>query len=229
MSVGLWLDASLGAVCLGLYSVDPVKGRGPFMAWEQLQEQKGSLQFISAVFARLLDNAGLHVHDVSELWVSSGPGTFTGIRGSLAFCYGLWDGHSALNCFAFSATELLCFALAKQQKLAQSGLLLAATQQKGYLSSYQAATQELQSVAFALGDPLPATTALWSMGEWAPALPEAVTNAGNYHGHLSMTAAYALAQEYFLAFLQEHPTPYALAPRYLRESTVEERLAGKGP
>lgn len=83
--------------------------------------------------ARLLQSIGAHIEDIKEIRVASGPGSFTGIRMGLAFCYGLVLPRPEIRIAGLCSLELMAAALAKSEHKPLA-VLLPQTQTHGFLA-----------------------------------------------------------------------------------------------
>ena len=105
----LAIDTALASCSAALYS--PAEDR--IVAAEQQAMDKGHAEAIAPMVRRVLAAAGLSPRDVTRIAVTTGPGTFTGLRIGLSLAHGM-------------ATALLCPAVGIDTLTATAAPLLAA-------------------------------------------------------------------------------------------------------
>jgi tRNA threonylcarbamoyladenosine biosynthesis protein TsaB len=81
----LALDTAMACCSAALY--DP--GQNRVVAAEALAMERGHAEVLAPMVGRVLATAGIGMADLSRLAVTTGPGTFTGLRIALAFAQGL--------------------------------------------------------------------------------------------------------------------------------------------
>jgi tRNA threonylcarbamoyladenosine biosynthesis protein TsaB len=81
----LAIDTALGACAAALFDSD----RGPIAAQETLAMQRGHAEALMPLIARVMQRAGLSFADLDRVAVTTGPGSFTGLRVGIAAARGL--------------------------------------------------------------------------------------------------------------------------------------------
>jgi tRNA A37 threonylcarbamoyladenosine modification protein TsaB len=98
--------------------------------------------FLAKDAQRLLKSVGVGLADIGEIRVATGPGSFTGIRMGLAFCYGLVLPRPKIRIGGLCSLELiasgLCNSLAKPL-----AVLLPQTQTHGFLAGQDRGSRKL--------------------------------------------------------------------------------------
>lgn len=116
----LLIDTSIVGVSVGLMAPtlegSPASERSvpTLVAEASHYEMAGSIATIATLVDRCMKSAGFHAQDIDHIVVSTGPGSFTGIKIGLGFAYGWaagsekpirWLGVSALACAAAAVSD----------------------------------------------------------------------------------------------------------------------------
>ena len=120
MSLFLIIDTSIVGVGVSLYS--DTEGRLSFDAEEK---PFASARALPMIVTKVLERSGYSLNDLNGIVVSSGPGTFTGIKVGLSYVAGLSVAQS-LDIMGISSIFCLSGHLERP-------VLLKATKQQGYL------------------------------------------------------------------------------------------------
>lgn len=104
----LAIDASSPLCSALLLAAEGVMGRA------ERGGQTGEAAFLPGMVADLLDEAALQAGDLGAVAVNIGPGSFTGLRASIAFASGLASG-AGLPLIPVTTAEALAFALPEPQ------------------------------------------------------------------------------------------------------------------
>jgi tRNA A37 threonylcarbamoyladenosine modification protein TsaB len=129
MEFALWLDASLPGLSLAILS------RSPSSVWKVVAEhhddQLGATSNINSILSRLLSQVGVRSSEMTHLLVGVGPGSFTGIKVGMAWAFGFFVGQSQLKICGLSALKLATTGI----KVANSHILLKVTGNHGFMGS----------------------------------------------------------------------------------------------
>lgn len=107
----LALDAS-SSVCSAVLMAEAQRR----LAVVERSGQTGEAAFLPGMVAALLEESGLRAGDLGAVAVNVGPGSFTGLRASIAFAAGLAAGGN-LPLLAVTTAEALAFALPEPHPL----------------------------------------------------------------------------------------------------------------
>ena len=238
----LLIDTSIVGVSVGLMTPavegSPASPRSlPMLVAEASHyEMAGSIAMIATLVDRCMKSAGFHAQDIGHIVVSTGPGSFTGIKIGLGFAYGWaagsekpihWLGISALAC---AATEMIGPELGQRRTL-----FLPATRTHGFAAS-GSKNGNAEPWLVDVNDPATWKEKLRSkdaesltiVGSW-PLLETALQEnsipfAPVPYADIAGKALAGMAKEAQNAW----PSGFSLSiplPNYLRLSTAEEQLA----
>ncbi len=127
MSLAVCIDATLPGLAVSLVDRETT-------LWQSVHSEQNKISHLMAQNIALgLKNVGKRVDDIEAVVVAVGPGSFTGIKVSLAFAYGLVEtGITRRMSFGVSSLSLLCEEYAKRSQ-APVALILRSTQSAGYI------------------------------------------------------------------------------------------------
>lgn len=158
------------------------------------QGQTGEAAFLPGMVAELLAETGLAAEELGAVAVNVGPGSFTGLRASIAFAAGLAAG-AGLPLIPVTTAEALAFAL----DTPPPALWCALDARQGRLFLHQGGAPEAWQVVLLAEPPRP-TGPIALTGDGAEALaaalglpPDAVTDARAPHARGVAPAAAARA------------------------------------
>lgn len=227
----LVVDSSLSGVSMAV--VRP--GHPDPVASELHVENMGAVAAIADLAERVLAQAKTNLSEITGVAVSSGPGSFTGIKVGLAFVYGLQAARPGLKIMGLSAVEAAADRIWQTQGSAGTfALFLPATRTHGFVavrSEQGLAEARLIDLSAPEGRDLVATlpedAKLGVFSRWP--LCDSLTKEMARSvlelapGHVCQEAIHGMATK------AAHNWPggfqdSAPAPRYLRLSTAEERL-----
>jgi tRNA threonylcarbamoyladenosine biosynthesis protein TsaB len=75
--------------CAGAQCAAAILSNGDVLATRRVMAERGHAQLLIPMLVELLDEAGLEFSDIDRFVVTTGPGSFTGIRVALAAAHGL--------------------------------------------------------------------------------------------------------------------------------------------
>ncbi len=227
----LVVDSSLSGVSMAVVRPGDEKP----LALELHVENMGAVAQVADLAERVLTRAGMGIKDVQGVAVSTGPGSFTGIKVGLAFVYGLQGAKPGLPVLGLSAVEAAAERyFAQQGAVVPMALFVPATRTHGFVAVRGLVRDEPArlidfSAAEAAGfvDALPEDTRLGVFSRW-PLCDSLIKEKGRSLLELApasvcQEAIYGMAKRAVLNWPSGFQTA-APAPRYLRLSTAEERL-----
>ena len=166
----LALDASSSRCSVVLWSDE----RGGVLAGREREGQTGDAARLPGMVAELLASQGLAARDLAAIAVSVGPGSFTGLRASLAFAEGLAAG-AGIPVIGVTVAEAL--AVAAQAEGADLPLWCALDSRNGRLFLHRGGAPEAWEVAL-LSDPPRPLKPVALTGDAAEALGQALRDCG---------------------------------------------------
>jgi tRNA A37 threonylcarbamoyladenosine modification protein TsaB len=231
----LLVDTSIKGVSLALVARQGITQR---TLWSGIADgQFASAGKISKLLTEGLEASKSSLDACKVIAVSVGPGSFTGIKIGLAWCYGLFaPREQQLRWLPLSALDAAAIQLHTKDKPAC--LFLASTRTHGYLACSKPGSQQGNSCLYQVGQehsPWGAIPALMPQsrvtlcGEW-PMLAEYLTEQQIPWQQISIRQLMELGLAGMIAQLGAHD-PAELSsipprPRYLRQSTAEENYKG---
>ncbi len=234
----LVVDTSIQGVGLALVLRSNLQHK---VLWSGLADgQFASAGKISHLLEEGLRAAGCTLDDCKVIAVSVGPGSFTGIKIGLAWCYGLFaPRQQQLRWLPLSALEAAAM-LAQQRGAQEAGscLFLASTRTHGYIAYGHGGPLLVRSCLYAVGQgdspwgALPeflSSTSLTLCGEW-PLLVEEFQRHKLPWDEISIRQLMEWSLQgmitQVLSAEYEQLSSKPPRPRYLRQSTAEENLKG---
>ena len=237
MSRCLFIDTSIAGASLALTGPSGSEG----LLWSSIYPKKqGSSSGLAGRLGEGCEKTGTRVSDISQIVISRGPGSFTGIRAGLAFARGL-AAASAIKPAWLGLSSLECAALALMQEETTKGrdkpaclwLFLPATRTHGFLAACQQGsctswltdTQSMLAGKINLRQP-PEGVKIIFASRW-PGMEEQFNDTPKPGGpeaelHILRSALTGMISRAALegpgGFSNREPEP-----RYLRKSTVEEK------
>lgn len=241
----LVVDTSIKGVALALVLR---QGRGHKVVWSAIADGHfASAGKISSLLTEGLKAGQYSLEDCQVIAVSVGPGSFTGIKIGLAWCYGLFAPRQRqLRWLSLSAFDEACCAMlprvgaetSRSASPTSTCLFLASTRTHGYLSYRVGNSPTASSCLYHVGQTdLPwgeLPTALSSAdivlcGEW-PMLVEQLQQYGLSWREISIRHLMEMSLQGMIARLiaidPQELTSKLPRPRYLRQSTAEENHRG---
>lgn len=160
--------------CAGAQCAAAILTDGNVTAEKRLVAERGHAQLLIPMLVELLDSAGLTFADIDRFAVTTGPGSFTGIRVALAAAHGLalGTGKPIVGVTNFEALA----AAAAEASIAESRLLVAIDSRRAELF-----VQLFDRTGTALSEP--AMLAPDAIRDWAG--PEQVALAGDAAAQLA--------------------------------------------
>ncbi len=215
------IDTSIAGTAIGLADLQ----RGEFLSRDIVVELGESDSHLQRLCQEQLQAHGLQFQDVEKIAVATGPGSFTGIKVGLAFCYGL---KAAQDCAmtAFCGVQL-AYEQLKQEHGKAGALLIMSTSTHGFL----AGDNGCELVDLRVANALAAVQGLWVAENFTAAqqLLQAAQIPFSWVP-LQQLASYALsgALQSLLAADAEQWSKITLpTPNYMRQPTVVEKKRGE--
>lgn len=224
MSLCLLLDTSLTGIAVGLADLD-LGSEG--LKWHAISTNRySSINFVEKQVLSGLEHAENRLEDLTHIVVSNGPGSFTGLRVGLAWCYGIMKMREK-DLQILGCSSLECFA--QDRVLAPHGpssalVAMPSTRTTGYFA--QAEGENVYSQAFALESlrelPIGSNPVL-VLTEW----PELFSKLGNEGFSYELLSAEACLEQSLRVLLnkalksQDHFSSELPIPNYQKKSTVE--------
>jgi len=223
----LLVDTTLSGVALGLTDLES----GQLIGSESDEDLLGGSKSLTEKLKILTDLHKISASEIRYLCVSTGPGSFTGIKVGLAFVYGLLRGGNSLS-LPVSSLGLIASRLVESHS--NVAVFLPATKSRGALALATKDDLEIldtdinnAELMSALHDRTVVLLKPWT------ALQELLTKSGVPYEVLkpgvvlekSMETMSAKAVQSFAkgAYVKQLPVPF-----YLRKSAAEEKLEQKG-
>jgi tRNA threonylcarbamoyladenosine biosynthesis protein TsaB len=210
----LALDASSSrcSVVLGSEAAPGQASAGRVLASLENEGQTGDAARLPGMVAELLRAQALSARDITMVAVSVGPGSFTGLRASLAFAQGLAGG-TGIPVIGVTVAEAL--ALASRAEAGERPLWCALDARQGRIFLHRGGAPEAWEVASLSQPPLP-PTAVALAGDAAELLGAALRE----HGVTAVVtgARASQAREVAMAALlraQGQRPPLAAVPLYI--------------
>jgi tRNA threonylcarbamoyladenosine biosynthesis protein TsaB len=215
----LALDASSSRCSVVLWSEEPgapaMLAGGRVLAGMEREGQTGDAARLPGMVAQLLASQGLAAGDLTAIAVSVGPGSFTGLRASLAFAEGVAAGARIPVIGVTVAEALAVAARAEDAAVADLPLWCALDARHGRLFLHRGGAPDAWEVAH-LGDPPRPRMPVALTGDAAEALGDVLRNGGLpaiiTAARLSHARAVAIAG---LWRLQGRLPPLAATPLYV--------------
>jgi tRNA threonylcarbamoyladenosine biosynthesis protein TsaB len=180
LPITLGLDASSGRCSVALWTDEPRadgRGAGRDLGSLEREGQTGDAAHLPRMVAALLADHGLSVTNLAAIAVAVGPGSFTGLRASLAFAEGLAVGAGIPVIGVTVAEALAISARAEGGAAAALPLWCALDARHGRLFLHRGGAPEAWEVASLSHPPLPdAPIAL--TGDAAEALGQTLREGG---------------------------------------------------
>lgn len=234
MSYLLLVDTAIQGVAVGL---TPLKGAAAGdVVWSQIVDAvNDSARLLPLAVDSGLKECGIQPGDVSGIVVTTGPGSFTGLRVGLAYAMGFAAGIEALRglptCWlGLSSLVEIAKDCAVHDPRETFLVALAATKTAGY-ACHLAANNEAQLVPIQVIDGFSHlnVTRLVIVGEWA-LLDEKWQALSSSHKNIKkisyVEASSLVLKRYAAIGFNSWPAGFAESmpsPNYLRKSTVEEK------
>ncbi len=234
-TLGLLVDTTMQGVSMALLSLGEAATDAGILWRGAHLENAGSVLAIADLLAEGLAAVGAAPADLAGIGVAAGPGSFTGIKVGLAFVHGLrrsFPDARPLPVLALCSLEAAAATLAARRAVPALGLLLPATRTHGYFAAVSGGVcAPARLVAFLGGEgpdhlrPLSSAAPLCVFAAW----PAAAAWSAAPLEELAPSAVCAAAI-YGMSVESQALWPHgfgteAPAPRYLRLSTAEEKLA----
>ena len=129
----LAIDSSLKGVSVGLFG--PKQEDGTFPLWQHrvCHDTYGSSQYLPIGTSECLEAENLTLSDLGGIFVSHGPGSFTGIKIGIAFCQGLLKGLDSAKKEKPKAVGFSSLMALRAIKSEYDAIALGATKTAGYL------------------------------------------------------------------------------------------------
>jgi len=225
----LIIDTSIIGVSMAI--ADMLSKNASPLLWQKIHpENMGSVPAIGKMLQEGLEYCQLDVSSLAGICVSSGPGSFTGIKVGLAYAYGMKLAHpNGIPMLGISSFECARNVLAKERCLPQLYMFLPATKTHGFIATADGSelldTTILDQQSFNGSSSNDSCNLIFK--SW-PLLAERLGAAGKSYEiideiRMCNAAVYGMAEvakkKWPAGFDKENPTP-----KYLRLSTAEEKL-----
>jgi tRNA A37 threonylcarbamoyladenosine modification protein TsaB len=235
MSLCLFID---GSVCGMALALAPLTDPGAPALWQTVSEHHRGAQKISLLIEEGLSSLGKSNSDIQYMVVSTGPGSFTGIKVALAWAYGFFAAHyPRVKIYGCSSLAEVLPALDTQADKSNI-LFFPSTRTFGFLCRKDEQTQQAvfelvnllekqgqERVQEFLNNPRCVFTYVEPWQELVNLFPSQ-----SYNG-LPLAHVAQLALEGLVAKAKSlPPSEFSLEvpqPMYLRKTSVEEKLSRK--
>ncbi len=225
----LIIDTSIIGVSMAIADMQS-KDRNSIL-WQNIHpENMGSVPAIGRMLQEGLAHCQIDVSALAGICVSSGPGSFTGIKVGLAYAFGMKLARpSGMPMLGISGLECARAVLAKEKSLPRLKVFLPATKTHGFMATEKGSflldtgnIDQQNDLGTASNDSLNLIFSAW------PLLVDLLTVKGKSYEiideiRMCNAAVYGMAEvakrNWPNGFGVENP-----APKYLRLSTAEEKL-----
>ena len=230
MKLCLLLDTSLPGIAVGLADLD--QKVNPLL-WRAINTDRfSSINFVEEQLQQGLSSGRWNLSDVTHIVVSTGPGSFTGIRVGLAWCYGIMNKRGVKpRILGVSSLESLARREAVARDVAQPVVaIIPSTRRSGYLA--RACNGVAESSAFKIDqvhEQVAVTDRVVMADGWAE-LEDSLVQVGCQTLALSSEALLESSLESLVQTAVDRADEFSLelpAPNYCKKSTVEERVEGQ--
>ena len=231
MSYLLLVDTAIQGVAVGL---TPLEGeRAGELKWSKVIDSVGdSARLLPIAVESGLETCEIQAKDISGIVITTGPGSFTGLRVGLAYAMGFAAGVESVTSrpmrwLGLSSLGILAAYHSKSLKASAVFVALSATKSSGY-AAYMTRTSEAALLPVQVTDNLSfyKDSQFISIGDW-PLLEEAWPNKMVRKFKVTPAdASFLTLSGYAEIGLRYWPTRFKTsmpAPNYLRKSTVEEK------
>lgn len=227
----LLVDTAIQGVAVGLTAL--AGERAGELQWSKVIDAVGdSARLLPIAVESGLETCKIQAKDISGIVVTTGPGSFTGLRVGLAYAMGFAAGVESLTSrpmrwLGLSSLSILAAYHAKSLKNQSVFVALGATKSNGY-AAHMTKTGEATLLPVQVTDHLAEykDSQFISIGDW-PLLEEAWPNKLTRKFKVSPAdASFLTLSSYAEVGLKYWPTKFKAsmpAPNYLRKSTVEEK------
>ena len=220
----LALECALPGVSVGIFL------NGKIRDIEIEATASSSAHLLPMLTRRILRRQNVEMGEIGAVAVSSGPGSFTGIRSALAFCIGLKIA-SKLVVYGGSTLALLAQDLARKGPKSTIEVYLGSTQEWGYYARFLSENNafELRPIRIAVtngvftSDPSAKRYLLGSWANFEQLAPQLNWDFEKLDAKEYMSLAVRCLASFALAQLESGKSGN-VDPLYLRPPTVIERL-----
>lgn len=231
MSYLLLVDTAIQGVAVGLTAL--AGPRAGELQWSKVIDSVGdSARLLPISVESGLEACAIQARDISGIVITTGPGSFTGLRVGLAYAMGFAAGVESITSrpmrwLGLSSLGILAAYHGKSLKHQAIFVALSATRSNGY-AAHMPKAGEAVLLPIQVTDNLSAfkDSQFISIGDW-PLLEEAWPNKLTRKFKVSPAdASFLTLSSYAELGLKYWPTRFKTtmpAPTYLRKSTVEEK------
>lgn len=231
MSYLLLVDTAIQGVAVGL---SPLSGdRAGELTWSEVIDAVGdSARLLPIAVDNGLLQCGIATTDIAGIVITTGPGSFTGLRVGLAYAMGFAAGvesisQTPMRWLGLSSLEVLANYHAKAMDDAAIFVTLAATKTNGYAAYARknGESPELRTIQVSDDFASHCDDAVIGIGDW-PLLEQSWPKKDKIFKVSSGDACFLTLTCYAELGLSKWPTGFKSsmpAPNYLRKSTVEEK------
>ena len=230
MSLSLIVDTSVFGV--GMALIDQNKSQ---IVWKKTIAKKfASASHLSHLWAESQEDTGVDGKDIQRILISSGPGSFTGIKVGLSWAYGFSAAQPEMLWSAVSSFALSAFSIAKVFKSQSLVLMMPITKTHGFLSKFTQDGEESKNHLISTDEideskRLVSGANIFMVGEWA-GLEQKLAQMGLTYKSISFAEVLEFGMEGMIdEVLQKKVSwsPSLPKPNYMRKSSAEENLNKK--
>jgi len=225
----LMVDTTLSGVALGLSDLTS----GEFIGSQRDEDLLGGSKALTEKFKKLTSIHQVSVKDINYVCVSTGPGSFTGIKVGLAFVYGLLRGMSD-DALVLPVSSLGLIAKNLSTQLGEVAVFLPATKVRGALalaSNDEQKTLDIEVNSTDLMNSLHGRTVVL-LRPWLALQSELEKYSIQYELYetklVMEEAIKTMAAKAKHSYEEGEYTKKLPLPFYLRKSAAEEKLFQKG-
>ncbi len=230
MSLCLLVDTTLSGIILGLSDLNSSQ----LIGYEMDSNSFAGSKSLASKFKLLIDTYKVAPSDIENVCVSTGPGSFTGIKVGLAYVYGLMRGMPS-KISATGVSSLALFAKDIATSEGDAAVFLPATKVRGALAltsdQSDVAISDIDVVVDGFND-VALNRKIILLKPWQ-SLEDKLSGLGlNYHIYdtdvVATKVMRAMSDEAACAYRGEKFRKSLPAPFYLRKSAAEEKLVQRG-
>lgn len=230
----LVVDTSLYGVSMGIFQADKLAVK---MIWESYHiERYGSAKTLTEMLKEGLKVAQITLGHIKKIFVSTGPGSFTGIKVGIAWAEGLKAGLPSTQLFPYSGIETAAIKIFNEREVTSLNVLLPVTKTHGFMISISGNTLsaiqlvELESEEGRYKILSTTSDEVLVIDAWEK-MENFLADNGKIFQIVSwekiLMSAIREAENVIKSFQNLDLEDTYLQPNYMRQSTAEERLKNK--